>query len=445
MTTSSEAQVIVIGAGLSGLTAASELQRRGFSVIVLEASSRVGGRAYSVDTRLGSHIDLGGQWIGRGHHRLADLVTKAGGTPYKTYTRGLPVIIYKNRTVPIYSPSALLAIAYLVFIELASRIYIPQSWLTLTIDKFIEGWVPLEVTRRLLLLVIAITSTAELENSSLYAFARAARVNGGLLAMTGTEGGAQDSLTVEAMGNVTSMLAQELSQRILTDSPATSVSQSSAGKTVVTTASGRQFHASKVIVAVPPPMLKSISFSPPMPAERKALQENTRMGVVYKALAIYEKPFWRDGLGGEFLVLDDPSFGVFDTTPPGAGGPGHLCFLVASTPARQLDALDAKARQELLLSRLSPFLGRRVMEPADWHEKAWHQDEHCGGGYMAFALAGTREGLLPMPRKSVGNVHWAGTETAEEHPGYLEGAIQAGDRAAHEVAQAIGSASGPDN
>ncbi|KAJ3481576.1 hypothetical protein NLG97_g7788 [Lecanicillium saksenae] len=437
MAQANEAQVIVVGAGMSGLTAAAELQRKGISVLLLEASPRVGGRAYSVDTTLGSHIDLGGQWIGRGHHRIEALLKRAGGTKYKTFTRGLPLIINKNKVVRLYSPSAILAIASLVLVELASRIHIPKRWLALTVDKIIAAWVPLEVARQLLRLVIATTSTAELENFSLYAYAHSARKNGGLLEMTGTEGGAQDSLSVEAMGAIASMLAQELSGKLLTNTPVTKISQSSTDSRVTVTAAGRQFHAAQVIIAVPPPMQKSITFDPPMPTERQSLQKNTRMGIVYKSLAIYDKPFWRDGLGGEFLVLDDPSFAVFDTSSP--GGPGHLCFLVASTPARQLDKLNSKSRQELLLSRLAPFLGREVMQPTEWHEKAWHEDEFCGGGYMAFGVSGTTDGLFPMSHKAVGRVHWAGTETAEEHPGYLEGAVQAGERAAEEVVQALGS------
>lgn len=200
----------------------------------------------------------------------------------------------------------------------------------------------------------------------------------------------------------------------------------------VCTASGEQFHARKVIITVPPPMLKSITFNLLMPPECIALQENTRMGVVYKAIAVFEQPFWWEGLGGEFLVLNDPACGVFNSSSP--GGPGHLCFLVAGTPARQLDALDSSVRHDLLLSRLIPLLRHRVSQPVDWHEKAWHLDEFCGGGYLEYGIVGTSDVLLPMPHKPIQNLHWAGTETAQEHPGYLEGAIQSGERAAYEIA-----------
>ncbi|UKZ93486.1 uncharacterized protein TrAFT101_008401 [Trichoderma asperellum] len=435
MAQDNRAQVIVIGAGLSGLTAASELYSQGIDVIVLEASSNVGGRVNSANTKLGSHLDLGGQWIGHGHHRIAALVGKAGGTIYQTYSRGLPTIVREGRTVSIFSPSVLLAVVYLSFLEFASRLYVPRRWITVTLDKAITTLVPLDMARELLCLLIQISSTSELSLYSVYSFARSIRVSGGLLAMLGTHGGAQDSLVVESMSITTSMLASELSHRVMTNMLVTSVSQKGTDGVTVRTESGREFHSRKVIVTVPPPMLKSITFDPPMPAYRKALQENTRMGVVYKAIAVYEEPFWREGLGGEFLVLDDPGFVVFDSSSP--DGPGHLCFLVAGTPVRQLDTLDSNSRCDLLLSRLVPHLGNRVMQPVDWHEKAWHSDEYCGGGYLAYPIAGTSEGLLPMPHEPINNLHWAGTETAQEHPGYLEGAVQSGERAACEVAHAL--------
>lgn len=66
------------------------------------------------------------------------------------------------------------------------------------------------------------------------------------------------------------------------------------------------------------------------------------MGIVYKAIAVYEKPFWRDVLGSELLELDDPACGGFDMTPP--GGPGHFYFLVTGTSARSLDEMKVDER-----------------------------------------------------------------------------------------------------
>ena len=96
--------------------------------------------------------------------------------------------------------------------------------------------------------------------------------------MLQTQGGAQESLVEESMGIVTSMLANELAGIFFTDMPITSVSQSHGDELSVRTASGEQFHARKVIITVPPPMLKSITFDPPMPPERIALQEKYPYG-----------------------------------------------------------------------------------------------------------------------------------------------------------------------
>ena len=123
-------------------------------------------------------------------------------------------------------------------------------------------------------------------------------------------------------------------------------------------------------------------------------------------------------------------FQALSQTPAHQAG---LIGLVPGSPARSLDTMDSQIRQRTLLSALVPMIGRKVLEPLKWHEKAWHQDEFCGGGYCAFPLVGTNEKSFPMPHKPVGNIHWAGTETAQEHPGYIEGAVQSGERAASEV------------
>ncbi|RMZ75985.1 hypothetical protein DV738_g5175, partial [Chaetothyriales sp. CBS 135597] len=368
-----QVQVLVIGAGLAGLTAASELHQQGIDVLVLEAAARVGGRVETVTTGLGSRLDLGGQWIGHGHRRIAALAEQANATAYKTFTGGgAPRIVREGKDISLFSPAILLGAVILGLFDLLCKIWIPRSWNRVTVEKAIATFVPsrMDTTRRLIRLLAAVTTTAELDKYSVYAAGKSLPLAGGLMAMLGTHGGAQDTLLVEGMGSVTAMLAARLG-----------------GPSRVRVESGQEFTAAKVIVTAPPPMQKSLRFNPPLPEDRILLQQNTRMGVVYKAIAVFERPFWRDRLGGEYLILDDPLCGV--------------------------------------------------LQPVEWHEKAWQLDEFCGGGYLAFPLVGTTHGLLPMPHTPWGNIHWAGTETAEDHPGYLEGAVLSGQRAASEIIACI--------
>lgn len=68
------ADVVVVGAGLSGLRAAALLKRQGYSVVVLEASDRVGGRLKPFFDASGVVWDMGGQWVGPQQHRMHTLL-----------------------------------------------------------------------------------------------------------------------------------------------------------------------------------------------------------------------------------------------------------------------------------------------------------------------------------------------------------------------------------
>ncbi len=424
--------VVVVGAGLSGLIAARELNRRGLDVIVLEAADRVGGRALAETSALGSRLDLGGQWIGHDHHRVMALADELGLTRFPMHTGALPGVIDGPRRLSPASPSVLLAALVLAGVGALSWIGTPERWNTLTLDTWLRK-LPRRRPRRLLEVVALISWTADLDRSSVHAMAKMIRNQGGLRTILATSGGAQEALLSEGVGTIADRLAAELGPRVRTGQRVTSIVRESHGVTV-RTASG-DLRATKAIVTVPPPMARRIAHQPPLPPERVELERNTYMGSVYKAIAVYERPFWRHRKGGEFVVLDDPGSAVFDSSAP--GGPGHLCVLVAGAEARGLDQLDAAGRREAVLGPLTAHIGPEVLEPLSWHEKSWHLDEHAGGGYLALPNPGTTDGFLPMPSSPAGGLHWAGTETASEHAGYLEGAIESGERAAREVIAAL--------
>ncbi|WP_109519443.1 flavin monoamine oxidase family protein [Mycolicibacter heraklionensis] len=426
-----DAAVAVVGAGLSGLTAARELHRAGVDVLVLEAADRLGGRAMTETSALGSRVDLGGQWIGHDHHRIKALASELGATQFQMHTRPLPVVVDGSRRLRAAGPSMLVALLVLVGVELWSRVANTQRWNTTTVEAWLRH-LPRR-TRRLLEVLGFISWTADLDRFSVHAMAQSIRQQGGLRTMLATAGGAQESLVAEGIGTLIDGLAAELGARVRPGHWVTAIICRGDGLTIHTTAG--EIRVAKVIVTVPPPIAGRITYDPPLPPSRAALASDTYMGSVYKGVAVFPRPFWRDRTGGEFLVLDKPGRAVFDTGAP--GGPGHLCVLVGGPEARELDRLDAVDRRRSVLGALVRYVGPDVLEPVSWHEKSWHLDEYVGGGYVALAQPGTTAGIPPIACTPIGDIHWAGAETARDHAGYLEGAIESGTRVAREVIEAL--------
>jgi monoamine oxidase len=146
-----ERDVLIVGAGLSGLVAARELRARGLSVALLEARNRVGGRMVSARTSDGSIVDLGGQWGGASHHRFAALVEELGLERFPSHYDGLGVFHWQGRrheaplaasfadSLLFFEPSALALPAdelaatrtlQVAFSELVASVNPQQPWLT---------------------------------------------------------------------------------------------------------------------------------------------------------------------------------------------------------------------------------------------------------------------------------------------------------------------------
>lgn len=138
------------------------------------------------------------------------------------------------------------------------------------------------------------------------------------------------------------------------------------------------------------------------------------------------------GLNG-FLFGDDAAFSpAFDVTPPNEGI-GVISGFFDGDAAIEWSEKTPAERERRVRDTVAEFLGEPPCRQIDYAENDWTREEWSRGCYGAYAPPGALTHLGTSLRNPVGPLRWAGTETATEWIGYIEGAIQSGERAAAEV------------
>ncbi|MCU1641457.1 MAG: FAD-dependent oxidoreductase [Nocardia sp.] len=444
--------VAIVGAGVAGLVAARESVRRGNDVVVLEARDRVGGRLLNEELCDGVLIEMGGQWVGPGQDRVLALIGELGLSTFPTHTAGRHILevgnsrtLYTGR-VPLFNPLAMADVgrAQWALRRAARRIPLDEPWTATGGDRLDGQTFATWLDRRLHtddghaimhMATEAIFAAGPEDISALWAlfYIHAA---GGLDALINVSGGAQQDRVVGGSQRIALALAEELADRVVLGTPVTAIDWTSSG-VVLHTAGGSSYEARRAIVAVPPPLAARIRFNPALPTDRDQLLQRMPMGRVIKVNVGYSEPFWRaDGLSGQANSGSRALGTVFDNTPS-TGNPGVLVGFLEGRHADFASRLSPDERRRKILADLVGYFGESAAGPIAYLERDWAAEEYTRGCYGAFAgpMALTRFG--PALRTPIGPLHWAGTETATAWAGYIDGAIQSGQRSADEVAQTL--------
>jgi monoamine oxidase len=247
-------------------------------------------------------------------------------------------------------------------------------------------------------------------------------------------GGAQQFANEGGLVQVPERMAAELGDVVRLNDPVRAITQGDAGVTVVTDKS--TFAAARVIVALAPALAGQIAYEPLLPHQRDALHQRMAMGSVIKVWIAYPRPFWRcTGHNGFGLFHDQPFSPWFDVSRPDRPE-GLIVGFFDAAHARTWSPLGPEARRGEALRQLASVYGPEALSPLDYVDQDWASERWSRGCYGGFGGPGLLNACAPALRTPCGRIHWAGTETALEWCGYVEGALAAGERAADEVAAA---------
>ncbi|HEX5763619.1 MAG TPA: FAD-dependent oxidoreductase [Solirubrobacterales bacterium] len=444
------ADVVVLGAGLSGLAAAKALADAGRQVVVLEARERVGGRLFNGTIGDGITVDLGGQWVGSDHSRVRRLAEQLGVPicPQFGEGRNLLDVGGKRRryrgTIPRVGPRVLwdVFLARRRLDRLAGGVVTDEPWAARraaeldarTLGDWCAENVRSPMARELIALAGRTVWGAAPEELSMLHVLFYVRSAGGFDKLIDTEGGAQQDRLDGGAQRLPLGLAEQLGDRVRLGVPVTRIAQRSGAISV--SAGDLTVEAERAVVALPRAIAAGIEFDPPLPTRHRLVGERLRPGRLTKCMALYERPFWRaDGFSGEAVTDAGPVTLTFDSSPLD-GSAGVLLGFVGGPEVDEMAAQGTDDRRSAVLACFARLFGSRAERPLAYAEQEWSAEQWSGGGPTSNFGPGGWTTCGSALREPVGLVHWAGTETATVWSGYMEGALQAGERVAAELLKA---------
>ena len=455
-----DGDVVVLGAGLSGLAAARRIVAGGRTVVVLEARERVGGRVHDHRLPSGDAVELGGQYCTPAHfgtvanHAVIDLAAEVGVDVFPAHGEGDKLLRWRGSTFR-YSgrhrralslrhlPGALeFLLARWRLDRLARRINVGAPWAAAGARRLdaqtLGGWAERTLVTRsgkalLRLASETVYGADPAELSRLHAALHLSS-NGTFGAMMGTSGKAQSHRFAGGPQLVAERVAAELGDAVLLAEPVVAVRWSAAGGVEVESSLVR-VRARRAIVAMTPLLAARIAWQPGLP-QRDQLAQRMPHGQAMKLLALYDAPFWREaGLNGQ-AATDGLIRVVFDDSPRD-GSCGVLSAFAVGRAALRLAGLTRAERHRATTEALAALFGPRAARPQAIVEHDWTGDPWTRGGYGCYGAPAAWTTLGHCLRAPVGPLHWAGTETATVGMGSMSGAVLSGRRAADEALAAL--------
>lgn len=443
--------VVIVGAGAAGLTAANQLKKAGLSVAVLEARDRVGGRLWT-DTIEGAMLEIGGQWVSPDQDALKETIAELGLETFDRYRDGDSVYVgpdgvahrFTGEMFPV-SPDTERIIA-----EVTERLDAmvaeidpdrpwahPRAaeWDTISWD----AWLHQQTDDDEAIRNLAFPTGSAMLTKPTHAFSLLQS-----LLMAASAGSYSnlvdadfilDKRVVGGLQQVPLLLAERLGDDVYLGQAVRTLEYTDAGVTAIS--DRMTVRARRAVLALAPVLYHRISFVPPMPRLQHQMHQHLSMGFVIKVHAVYETPFWREqGLSGTAFSPYEISHEAYDNTNHGDER-GTLVGFVSDRLADDLFRVSAAERKERILTSLSHYYGPEAMNPVVYYESDWGSEEWTRGAYAAsFDLGGLHRYGADL-RTPVGPIFFACSDLAGAGYQHVDGAIRMGRLVAEQLIEEI--------
>ena len=439
----------IVGAGLAGLSAARDARARGWTVAVLEARDRVGGKTWNRRLLDGTSVEGGGQWVGPQQVEVNKLVAELGLETVPTRMVGDSIRLVDGEArrfaqdAEPWTEAESTDIAQAIdALEMLARTIDPRApWDSpaaadldrVTFDSWVRSTCSTDAGYEYFTGFLAGIWASNLwEVSLLHILVGVAGAGSDVGSMTGIAGAAQQDRIRGGSQLIALAMAEELGSDVVLSAPVRSIVQ--IDDRVLVRSDILEVEAQNVIVAVPPAMARRITYTPELSTGRDLLMQRAAMTNTIKIHVVYDEPFWRAaGLSGELRSPGSTMALTFDNTPSDSGL-GVIVGFVEAKDATHFRTLPEAERHALVIDQLVLAFGDRARSALRIIEVDWTSEPWSRGAHQILMAPGTWTTLGRHLREPEGRIHWAGSETATAWICYMEGAVSSGLRAVAEVA-----------
>ena len=445
-------KIIVIGAGMAGLSTALQLVEKGHDVTVLEARTRPGGRVFTIREPFadGLYAEGGAMQVFDSHPRVQRYIQQFG------------------LEIDPIRPAPGIAVRHVMGKRIESRPgeRVVYPFELNAAEREIDGRM---LWQKYVAPVVQQVVDAEANDPLLRAFEKLDRITFSdflrqqgaspaamaILAIGLPSGlgdgpdhvsaldlireaahrqGSKQSFTIRGGSDrLPRALAARLSDRILYGTPVIRIEQQPNEVRVVAAPGGtpRSFSADRVVCTIPFSVLRRLEVSPAFGREKRAAINGLRYTSVARVYVQTRTRFWTaDGYSGN-ASTDLPVMGVYERTINQPGTRGILESYMAGATARRATAMTERERLTTALTGMARVYPRITEQFEGGTSKTWDDDEWSRGAYAWFA-PGEMTSIMPHVTSPEGRVHFAG-EHASTTPGWMEGALESAERVVREI------------